>query len=175
MPQNKTSEAFVRQLTENQPRLYGYVYSLLGDHSRAADVVQETNLVLWRKIDEFDAGKPFLAWALGIARFQVLASLRDQKRDRLMLDAELADQLSGEVARQSEQLEDVRRSLRDCVQQLAPRGRELIDMRYFRGLSTSEIATKLDRSLSAIKTGILRVRRDLADCVERRLERETSS
>ncbi|MEL6110833.1 MAG: sigma-70 family RNA polymerase sigma factor, partial [Planctomycetota bacterium] len=149
MPQNKTSEAFVRQLTENQPRLYGYVYSLLGDHSRAADVVQETNLVLWRKIDEFDVGKPFLAWALGIARFQVLASLRDQKRDRLMLDAELAEQLSSEVAKQSEQFDDVRRSLRDCLQRLAPRGKELIELRYFRGLSTTEIATQLERSLSA--------------------------
>ena len=49
------SEQFVRHLTENQNRLYGYVYSLLGDHSRAADVVQETNLVLWRKVGEFQS------------------------------------------------------------------------------------------------------------------------
>ncbi|MDF1745393.1 MAG: sigma factor, partial [Gimesia sp.] len=50
MDQSDNTEQFVQQLTENQNRLYGYVYSLLGDHSRAEDVLQETNLVLWRKI-----------------------------------------------------------------------------------------------------------------------------
>ena len=92
--QAENSEGFVRHLTENQTRLYGYVFSLLGDHARAADVVQETNLVLWRKIDEFQPEKPFLPWAYAIARFQVLAHLRDKSRDRLLLDEELAEVMS---------------------------------------------------------------------------------
>ena len=54
MPQPDTTEQFVQQLAEHQSRLFGYVYSMLGDHSRAADVLQETNLVLWRKNAEFD-------------------------------------------------------------------------------------------------------------------------
>ena len=50
MASPETTEKFVQRLTANQTRLYGYVYSLLADHSRTADVVQETNLVLWRKV-----------------------------------------------------------------------------------------------------------------------------
>jgi RNA polymerase sigma-70 factor (ECF subfamily) len=102
MDKTEGSEQFVRQLTEHQNRLYGYVYSLLGDHSRAADVIQETNLVLWRKIGEFQMEKPFLPWAFAVVRFQVLAHLRDHKRDRLLLDAELVETFSSEVERQAE-------------------------------------------------------------------------
>ena len=119
MDQSDNSEKFVQQLTEHQNRLYGYVYSLLGDHSRAADVVQETNLVLWRKIDEFDAQRPFLPWALAIARFQVMAHLRDHQRDRLLLDAELAETLSGETERQAEQIDLVRAAV-EKLRDLSP-------------------------------------------------------
>ena len=122
---------FVQQITEHQNRVYGYVYSLLGDHARAADVVQETNLVLWRKIDEFQEDKPFLPWAFAIARFQVLAHLRDKKRDRLLLDPELAESLCGVVEDQAEQFDDVREALRPCMQTLTAGSADLIQKRYF--------------------------------------------
>ena len=75
MSASDKTEQFVQQLAENQNRLYGYVYSLVGDHAQAADVVQETNMVLWRKLDEFDPQRPFLPWAFTIGRFQVLAHI----------------------------------------------------------------------------------------------------
>ena len=112
MNQTDHTELFVQPLTENQNRLYGYVYSLLGDHGRAEDVLQETNLVLWRKIAEFDQARPFLPWAFGIVRFQVLAQLRDNKRDRLLLDSNLGELLSEEAARQSEQIDEIQEALR---------------------------------------------------------------
>jgi len=169
MELNDNAEQFVQQLTENQTRLYGYVYSLLGDHSRAADVVQETNLVLWRKIAEFDPQKPFLAWAFGVARFQVLAHLRDQKRDRLLLDAELAESIGAEVERQSEHMESVRDALRRCTQQLTPANRTLIQQRYQNELPIADIAVELNRTVGAIKVALLKVRRQLSQCVEKRM------
>lgn len=172
MNHDQHSEHFVRQLTENQNRLYGYVYSLLGDHTRAADVVQETNLVLWRKIDEFDVARPFLPWAFAIARYQVLAHLRDHKRDRLLLDAELAESLSGEAERQAAQIDSVRDALRPCLQQLTEANRNLIRDRYQRGLAIVDLASTLDRSVSAVKVALLRIRRQLAECVQKRLAAE---
>ena len=169
MEGSEHSERFVQLLTENQTRMYGYVYSLLGDHSRAADVVQEVNLLLWRKIREFDFEKPFLPWAFAIARFQVLAHLRDHKRDRLLLDAELAEQLSGAVEEHSEQLDAVRAALRNCLQTLTPNNRELIEFRYIRSMSVADVATAVDRTVGAIKVALLRIRRQLADCVQKRV------
>ncbi|MCB1242244.1 MAG: hypothetical protein H7A54_05920 [Akkermansiaceae bacterium] len=64
MPPQDPKEIFIRSLTESQNRLYGYVYSLLGSHQAAAEVLQMTNLVLWRKLDEFRAGSDFIPWAI---------------------------------------------------------------------------------------------------------------
>ncbi len=172
MDSSKNSEQFVRQLTEHQNRIYGYVYSLLGDHSRASDVVQEINLTLWRKIDEYQADRPFLPWAFAFARFQVLAHLRDHKRDRLLLDAELAEKLSGEIEQGSSQVDSIRVALRACLQELTPANRKLIEHRYFNSMSVADIAEASDRTSGAIKVAMLRIREKLADCVQKRIALE---
>lgn len=168
-----TTTHFVRQLTEHQNRLFGYVYSLLGDRSRAADVVQETNLVLWRKLDEFQPDKPFLPWAFAIARFQVLAHLRDQKRDRLLADAELIEALDDEAQRLAEDIDAVRDALQPCLKSLTAGNRALIESRYFRGVSIEGLAESTQRTAGAIKVALLRIRRQLAECIEKRLAAES--
>lgn len=175
MDQTANSEQFVRQLTEHQNRLYGYVYSLLGDHSRAADVVQETNLVLWRKLKEFHPEKPFLPWAFAIARFQVLALLRDQNRDRFLLDANLAETLAEEVERQSDHLDSMRDALRPCIQRLTVANRDLIERRYFHSMSVADVADSLGRSVGSVKVALLRIRRQLSGCVQHHLSAEMDS
>ena len=69
---SRSREAFVQLMTEHQGRLYAYVLSLLGDPDQANDVLQETNLVLWRNAGEFQMGSNFRAWAFRIAHFQVM-------------------------------------------------------------------------------------------------------
>lgn len=172
MDQTTSTEHFVRQLTENQNRLYGYVYSLVADHTRAADVVQETNLVLWRKIDEFQADKPFLPWAFTIARFQVLAHLRDKSRDRLLLDVELAESLSPLAEKTATQLDAARSALRPCMQLLSDTNRQIVEQRYLRNMPIADVAAACDRSVSAVKVALLRIRRQLAECMQKRISAE---
>lgn len=171
MPQADT-ERFVQLLTENQNRIFGYVFSLLGDHSRTADVVQEVNLLLWRKIEEFDHARPFLPWAFSIARFQVLSHLRDRNRDRLLLDPELAETLSCQAESKAGEIDAVRAALRPCLQLLTPNNRTLIEHRYFQRMPLAEIADTADRTVGSIKVALLRIRRQLAECVQKRMATE---
>ncbi|QGJ68552.1 RNA polymerase ECF-type sigma factor [Planctomycetales bacterium 10988] len=175
MNQAEKTEQFVQQLAKHQNRLYGYIFSLLGDHARTADVVQETNLVLWRKIDEYQPTKPFIPWAFAIAHFQVLAHLRDAKRDRVLLDEDLAETLSREAQQKVNSLDSVTESLRNCLQKLAPHSSELIQKRYFQGNSILQIAKELDRSVGSLKVALLRIRRQLAECVQQNLAEEGES
>lgn len=175
MTKPEHTEQFVQQLTESQNRLYGYVFSLLGDRAAANDVVQETNLVLWRKLDEFDPSRPFLPWAFAVARFQVLANLRDKKRDRLLLDEDLADKLGSEVESASGSLDAVREALRGCLQKLPPQSRDLVQHRYLRSMSVADVADALGRTVGATKVALLRARKQLAACIERTLTAEVSS
>jgi len=166
---DEQQQQFVVQLTEHQNRVYGYIFSMLGDHTRAADVLQETNLVLWKRSKEWTPGAPFLPWAFAVARFQILAFLRDQKRERCLLDSELVEALSEDVAMESTQLEETRDALRSCLMQLSEQNRDLIQSRYYRGNSIGAIAESLKRSVEAIKVSLLRIRRSLYDCVSKQM------
>ncbi len=92
---------FVERLTAAQSALYGSIHTLLAGQPDVADVLQETNRVLWRKADAYDPARPFLPWALTIARFEVLAHRKRQSRDRLVFDDGLLGQIAEEYERQS--------------------------------------------------------------------------
>ena len=108
-----TDKEFIFQLTSWQSRLYGYLVTLLGGVHDAHDVLQETNLVLWQKIPEFEQGSVFGAWARRCAYFQARALLRHKKRDRHVFDDDLLDVLAEEPPDQAAP-EDRELALRDC-------------------------------------------------------------
>jgi RNA polymerase sigma-70 factor (ECF subfamily) len=60
----------------------------------ADDILQETNLVLWSKQDEFTPGTDFRVWAFRVARYQVMAYRKRQSLDRLVFGDELIDRLA---------------------------------------------------------------------------------
>ena len=172
MEKSEKSEQFVKNLTDSQNRIYGYIYSLLGDHARTADVVQETNLVLWRKFDDFNPECPFLPWAFGIARYQVLANIRDKKRDRFLLDEELVDSLTQEAEKQAAKLDLFQEAIRPCVKLLSQGNQSIVEERFYKSKPIASVAESLDRSIGSIKVALVRIRRQLADCVQKRLQVE---
>jgi RNA polymerase sigma-70 factor (ECF subfamily) len=162
------SERFVQLLTERQNSLFAYLVALLGDLHAAHDVLQETNLVLWRKADEFVPGTDFDAWARAIAYYQVLAYLRDRKRDRHLFDEQLLGQLA--ARQQAPADEDERRlALRDCLARLPDEQRRLIAERYGPGSSVKEIARRVGKSEGAIKMMLVRIRQSLLHCISAKL------
>lgn len=63
---------FVRLLTQYQPDIFVYIRSLLANPHEAADVLQDANVVLWEKREQFKPGTSFRGWAFQIAKFKVL-------------------------------------------------------------------------------------------------------
>jgi RNA polymerase sigma-70 factor (ECF subfamily) len=163
-------ERYVQQLTDCQNRLYAYILMLLPNHDDAADVLQETNLVLWRKSGEFVEGTEFGAWACRVAYYQVLARLRDARRDRLVFDPQLLDLLGAEAEPLSAQLDDRRRALRLCMVGLSEREREMLRRRYDLEQSVKDIARQFGLSPGAVATSLYRVRNELTECIRRKLE-----
>jgi RNA polymerase sigma-70 factor (ECF subfamily) len=166
------TEYFIQALTESQNRLYGYIFSLVGEHHAASDILQECNLVLWRKFGEFRPESDFIPWAFAIARFQVLAHLRDRKRsDARFVSPEIVELLHDEVAEQAGEFEEMRLALRQCLSKLAPTSRELVENRYFRKLAIQAIAEETSRNLSAVKVALMRVRLALRECIDRQMRK----
>ncbi len=86
-PQN---DLFIRELTNCQAVLCGYCRAALGGPSEdAKDAWQRTNVTLWRKAAEWRPETDFLPWALAVARFEVLATVRDRQRELLAFDSDV--------------------------------------------------------------------------------------
>ena len=124
------SAEFVAQITKSQRQLHAFILSMVWNAAEADDVLQETNLVLWEKVAEFDASRPFLPWAMRFAQWQAMAWLKRQKRQRLVFDDDLAKLLADEAAADELAFDARRVALASCFQKLRPEQRELIARRY---------------------------------------------
>ena len=165
---------FVYQLTDWQNRLFGYLVTLLGNLHDARDVLQETNLVLWRKMEEFESGTNFGAWARKCAYYQALAFLRDRKRDPHLFDDDLLALFTDEEADSAHDDNERWLALRDCLVQLPERQRRLIDQRYREEVPIRKLAADFGKKESAIKMGLMRIREALHACIETKLKETTS-
>jgi RNA polymerase sigma-70 factor (ECF subfamily) len=156
---------FVQLLTKAQLGLLRYITTLVGDPEAASNILQNTNLLLWQKADEFDPGTNFDAWATTIAYWQVRAYGRDRKRDRHVFSEELIVQLAEDTG-EIRDMDLTIQLLRSCLQNLRGSNRELVSMRYNLGFSIQQLSSRLGKSPSAIKGALLRARRSLRDCIE---------
>ena len=148
-----------------QPRLLAYIHSLVFDPQVAADILQDTNLILWKKASQYTPGTNFKAWAFRVAYFEVKSYRRKAVRNRLVFDDELLDRVAEEAETIDERLPARRRALAQCLPKLPDRQREIIILRYFRGMSVKAIAKEWNRKANAIGQLLFRARKNLMDCI----------
>ncbi len=167
---SESDSQFVSLLTSYQSRLYAYVLSLVGDAHLAADVMQETNVVLWRKSGEFVPGTDFAAWAFHVAYLQVMAGRQRQSRNRLLFSDELLHQLAEESAACSVDFDARLLALDQCLGQLRPEHQEVIRLKYAHGQALSEIAETAGVKANAVGQLLHRLRLKLLECIRTRLQ-----
>lgn len=165
------SPEFLAKVTAAQRPLYGLIMTLVRRAADADDVLQETNLVLWRKAAEYDSSRDFMPWALQIARIQSRSYL--SKRQRLPLaDSDLLDRIAAAAVAAQGKAEERRVALAGCLQKLPEKHRVLVASRYEPGASVNAIAAARDTQPKAVSEMLRRIRRTLLDCIERTLAAE---
>jgi RNA polymerase sigma-70 factor (ECF subfamily) len=162
------SESFIREMTGCQGRLYAYILTILPNLDAANDVLQETNLIVWRKWQEYAEGTSFHAWVCRIAYYAVLAHRRDSARDRHLFDEELVGQIARAATERTSEGGQVL-ALRRCLDRLSASQRELIRERYTKQTSIDVIARALGTTAQALASRLYRIRQVLQDCVHRTL------
>ncbi len=158
---------FVRLITSCQLDIHRYVHSLLPDPNEAAEVVQETNVVLWEKRSQFETGTDFRAWAFQIARYKLLEHRAQRKPKCLCFSDALIDELALQAMQCAKVDSDLVDGLRRCIAQLAARDRELLGQRYASPTTCADIAKEIGRSVTWVYNALRRIRRELLDCVAR--------
>jgi RNA polymerase sigma-70 factor (ECF subfamily) len=150
--------------------LEGFILAIHPDFSVSKDLVHEVFLTLSSKAAEFRPGSDFLAWARAVARLKVLEHLRRRKCVPRPLGPDVLEAVIADAAEAEESWADRRQALADCLRQLAPRAREILELRYSGAtLSPREIAGRVSWTSGAVRVALARARRFLQECTERRL------
>ena len=162
------SSEYVDLFTRHQLQLYRYIVVLIADRAEAEDVLQNTNLVLLQKWEQFEMGTNFWGWAAGIAYFEILKhrTAKGKKRLGLALSDATLEILAAEVAEDLPMLDRRNAALPGCMDKLSPDDLTLVTDHYFRGLSWEAIAGRLGRTASSVRHSICRVRRELKRCID---------
>ncbi|MCX6875847.1 MAG: sigma-70 family RNA polymerase sigma factor [Verrucomicrobia bacterium] len=161
---------FVLLITRHQAAIYAYILTLHPDRVAAQDILQETNLVICRKLAEFAPGSNFKAWAFRIAYWQTMAQLkRVQRAGMVALEPEVLELVALEAEEQLVDFEDRHLALKVCLQKLPAGDASILLAHYQSGESLATISGRLGRSRDALKQVLLRIRRVLRTCIERQL------
>ena len=128
-------------------------------------------MILWKKFDHFDPTRPFGAWARGIAARKVLEDHRLRARLPESCTQETLEALSVGFAKDDGDAawQDREKALNYCLELLPERTSAFINQRYHHQRPVDVIAREADMTVEALYQVLSRVRRQLRECVQRRL------
>ncbi len=175
LPASDLDERFVGLVARHQLPLTAFLRTLLRTASDVEDVLQETNLVLWRKRTEYDPSRPFASWACRMAQLQALAFLKSRgRKPHVSLSEGVIEELACQASLQLEQFDQRSDELRRCVDKLPSAQRDILKSRYQNNLSVQELSERCGRSPQAVAMMLYRLRNSLKECVERALRAEVA-
>ena len=172
MNEHRKREEFTHHWLEVEPSVSAYVFASISGFHDAEDVVQRIAQELARRFDEYESSRPFVGWALWIAKSRVIDFYRAQDRRRVIFSDELLGQLADTIAKQADGRSNRREALEACLEELPPKSRRLLDLRYVEELSAAEMAQDTGTTSGSVRVLLSRVRTVLASCIERRLAME---
>ena len=157
-------KAFASLMSLYEDSLYHMLLKKVSDPVIAEDLTIEAFSKAFQNLSRFSPDFAFSTWLFKIATNNCIDYLRKQKNDPCARDKgqnngqqpEIVDHAFGP---EENFIRDQRqRLLREIVDKLNPRYRQLIMLRYFEELSYEEISVRLKLPLGTVKAGIFRAK-----------------
>ncbi len=145
----------------------GFLTQILGDRATAEDVLQQVLLEVWQRGGSYDPDRAgLLTWVLTIARSRAIDELRRRVPEPidpagLALRTEAADHGISETDRLLEQWR-----IAGLLARLPKEEASLLRLRFYEGLSQSEIAESTGIALGTVKARMVRGLCQLRDLLE---------
>jgi RNA polymerase sigma factor (sigma-70 family) len=151
-----SADAFAELVQRNIDIVYAAALRRVGDRHRAEDVAQSVFIDLARKARRLCRHPSLVSWLYTSTRFAALKTIRAEQR-RLAREQEvhiMHDILRDETAAEWERLRPI---LDEAMHDIGERDREIVLLRYFRGLPFVDVARLL-----VVSEGTARMRLDRA-------------
>jgi RNA polymerase sigma-70 factor (ECF subfamily) len=162
---NGEAEAFRLVVDQYARPLHRLAYRLTRNEDDAEDVVQETFIRLFRRIDSFDGRSSFATWLHRVAANAALDLLRkrrpeegEERLEEMHADNDSAQTIVDRLT--------VRRAVGEGMKSLSGKERTAFILRHYEGMSLEEIGQVLGTDTSATKNTIFRAVRKLRQILE---------
>ena len=164
-------QLFLQGFLREERWLAAYLLSATGDVHSAEDLLQGVARILWEKWAEYDETRPFGAWALGVARLEVLKWRQQAARSREVVSEDAMLLLSEAAAQDAGQIDQRYYFLAECLKALGATAGRVLELKYAQGRKIAEISACLEKSVPAVEMVLVRSRRKLRACIERKMSR----
>jgi len=171
------NEAYVKLFNKYKRPIMNYIYQMTKNQSKAEEIAQDVFLKIFTHASSYDDKKKFSTWLWTIAKNTTIDYLRKKKeiladdyanydedgKKSSMIDSIPSKELSHDIKIiEASEKEIVQR----CIDKLASSQKEILTLRIFSELSYQEIAEMVEKSTSAIKSTLNRVKDSLTVCVQ---------
>jgi RNA polymerase sigma-70 factor, ECF subfamily len=149
------------------PRIYGLGMVMLGNPAQAEDLVQDTFVKVWRNAQTYDQSRGSVdTWVLLIARSLAVDLIRRKVLETRILASQEATEASDEPGPEDHaESRDLADRARRAMQALSPGQRAALELAYFGGKSSTEVAEvegiPVGTAKTRIRTALMKLREAL--------------
>jgi RNA polymerase sigma-70 factor (ECF subfamily) len=149
-------------------RVFRFLMRFVDGEATAEDLVSEVFIEVWRNAAKFGARSQVSTWLLGIARHKALSALRRRSTDEL--DDDVIEFIEDPSDNPEVTLQKTERSeiLRDCLKQLSPSHREIIDLVYYHERTIDDVAEIIGVPQNTVKTRMFYARKRIGELLAAR-------
>jgi RNA polymerase sigma-70 factor (ECF subfamily) len=149
-------------------RVFRFLMRFVDSEATAEDLVSEVFIEVWRNAGQFAARSQVSTWLLAIARHKALSALRRRSTDEL--DNDVVEFIEDPSDDPEVMLQKTERSkiLRDCLKQLSPAHREIIDLVYYHERTIDDVAKIIGVPQNTVKTRMFYARKLIGELLAAR-------
>jgi RNA polymerase sigma-70 factor (ECF subfamily) len=145
-----------------------YVRAMVLNYHDSQDIIQNIAVVFAEKYADLDPSRDVVPWVLTIARYEIANYFRSKGRETELMEEKLMQRMETAYHSIHGEADKIKTALHECIQKLNKRSRHVLELRYFRDMSASDISKRLSISANAVYLILCRTRDALAKCVQRK-------
>lgn len=160
---SQQSDSFAPLWQIHQYRIRGYLYAAVQDFHICDDLLQKVALAAIDKFDQYDPERPFVAYALGLARIEIMRHRQQQHNSKITFSDPTLLMLEQAFEEPSDPRLD---SLAECLKHINGKAKQALYYVYNQSYGGQQAADALKISLSHLHVLLHRTRATLRQCIE---------
>ncbi|MCM8538575.1 MAG: RNA polymerase sigma factor [Lentisphaeraceae bacterium] len=171
---NLTDEDILSVLMKTREKLSATIYLIIRDAQLAEDIFQNVTLKALTKGATFASEDYLLSWSFITAKREAIDWQRKHKKEHTGINAVVLEIMENEwLQRSKAQNNQQMDALRDCLESVPEKSRELLKLRYFEGHSCGEVGRIIGVGLDAVYKRLSRLHKNIKSCMECKLQPDT--